>query len=65
MASIEDIVRSKETAGRTKDLLLLPVRYEAADRLAKEPDDYALGPDALVVDPAGGRRRHLGPMPLR
>ncbi|OHV27916.1 hypothetical protein BCD49_38470 [Pseudofrankia sp. EUN1h] len=55
VASLEDIIKSKETAGRSKDLILLPTLYEAADQLAREPDDYALSPDALVVDqpPAG------------
>jgi hypothetical protein len=55
VASLEDIIKSKETAGRSKDLILLPTLYEAADQLAREPDDYALDPDALLVDqpPAG------------
>ncbi|OHV48818.1 hypothetical protein BCD48_14375 [Pseudofrankia sp. BMG5.36] len=50
VASLEDIIRSKETAGRTKDLILLPILYEAADQLAREPDDYALSVEALEVD---------------
>ncbi|MBL7500883.1 hypothetical protein I6A84_03945 [Frankia sp. CNm7] len=49
VASLEDIIRSKETAGRSKDLAALPALYEAANHLARHPDDYALSADALDV----------------
>jgi hypothetical protein len=54
VASLEDIIRSKEAAGRTKDLVLLPILYEAADQLARQPDDYALSADDLQVDLSPG-----------
>ncbi|OHV48751.1 hypothetical protein BCD48_14555 [Pseudofrankia sp. BMG5.36] len=47
VASLEDIIRSKETAGRSKDFAALPALYEAANHLAQHPDDYALSVDAL------------------
>ncbi len=50
VASLDHIIRSKETAGRSKDYLVLPGLYEAAARLAEQGDDYELGPTALAVD---------------
>jgi hypothetical protein len=47
VASLNDIIRSKETAGRSKDLIALPALYEAAARLDEQSDDYALDPSAL------------------
>jgi len=52
VASLEDIIRSKETAGRSKDFAVLPALYEAANHLAQHPDDYALSVDALDVQAA-------------
>jgi hypothetical protein len=49
VAGLEDIIRSKENAGRTKDMAVLTGLYEAAARLAEQPDDYALDPSALDV----------------
>jgi hypothetical protein len=49
IAGLEDIIRSKENAGRTKDIAVLAGLYEAAARLAEQPDDYALDPSALDV----------------
>ncbi|MEX5708947.1 hypothetical protein AB1484_11725 [Parafrankia sp. FMc6] len=50
VASLDHIIRSKETAGRSKDYLVLPGLYEAAARLAEQGDDYELGTAALRVD---------------
>ncbi|CUU60981.1 hypothetical protein Ga0074812_1526 [Parafrankia irregularis] len=55
VASLEHIIRSKETAGRSKDFLVLPSLYEAATHLAEQGDSYELDGAALRVDgpPAG------------
>jgi hypothetical protein len=49
VAGLKDIIRSKEHAGRTKDLIAMPALYEVASRIDEQPDDYALDPSALNV----------------
>jgi hypothetical protein len=49
VAGLKDIIRSKEHAGRTKDLIAMPALYEVAFRIAEQPDDYALDASALDV----------------
>lgn len=50
VASLDHIIRSKETAGRSKDFLVLPGLYEAASRLTEQGDSYELEAAALHVD---------------
>jgi hypothetical protein len=47
VANLKDIIRSKENAGRSKDIAVLTGLYEADARLDEQPDDYALDPSAL------------------
>jgi hypothetical protein len=49
VASLDDIIASKEFADRSKDWRALDSYYEARARLAEHGDDYDLGPEALDV----------------
>ncbi|MEX5635733.1 hypothetical protein [Parafrankia sp. FMc2] len=62
VASLGHIIRSKETAARSKDFLVLPGLYEAATRLTEQGDSYELEATALTVDvpPAGSDDDPLG-----
>jgi hypothetical protein len=51
VASIDDIITSKETADRAKDRRALDALYEARDHLREHPDPYELPGRAL--DPEG------------
>jgi hypothetical protein len=53
VADLEDVIRSKEAAGRPKDIMHLPILIQTAQRLERErhmgpgksKDDLDLGPD--------------------
>jgi hypothetical protein len=47
VASIDDIITSKETADRAKDRRALDALYEARDHLREHPDPYELSAEAL------------------
>lgn len=47
VASIDDIITSKETADRAKDRRALDALYEARRHLREHPDPYELSRDAL------------------
>jgi hypothetical protein len=56
VASLDDIIASKEFADRSKDWRALDSYYEARARLTEYGDDYELDPEALDVThpPPGG-----------
>jgi hypothetical protein len=49
VASIDDIITSKETADRAKDWRAMDALYDARARLRDRPDDYVLSESALDV----------------
>ena len=54
VASIDDIITSKETAGRSKDWRAMDALYQARDHLRDHPDAYDVSEDALEVNDAQG-----------
>ncbi len=50
VASLDDIIKSKETTGRAKDWRAMDALYEARDRLRKMSDAYELQSDQLDVN---------------
>jgi hypothetical protein len=47
VASLDDIIRSKETADRAKDWRAMDALYEARDRLRERPDEYEVPSDVF------------------
>jgi len=49
IASLDDIITSKESADRAKDWRAMDALYEARDRLRERPDEFGLSNDDLDV----------------
>jgi len=47
VASLDDIIESKESSDRAKDLRALDALYAARESLRRQPDDFAVRADAL------------------
>lgn len=56
VASLDDIITSKETADRAKDRRALDALYEARDHLREHADPYELSEQTLNPDQAVARR---------
>jgi len=54
VGSIDDIITSKETAGRSKDWRGMDALYEARDHLRDHPDAYEVSEDAFEAGGGGG-----------
>jgi len=54
VASIDDIITSKETAGRSKDWRAMDALYQARDHLRDHPDAYEESEEALETSEGDG-----------